>query len=145
MADEAAAGAQGDPQTTTPQAGGTQQAAGLVVPDEIRAQHPDIIDLIVKSESMNDEERQYWVNILPIMTPEQIQNLREILTNERDQLAAIDKKYSKEIEQIGQEQFLRKVSDERRRKAEERSQAEQTDKSQEAESAESLLKKIEEL
>lgn len=43
---------------------------------------------------MNNEERQYWINILPIMTQEQIKNLEEILASEKKQLAAIDKKYS---------------------------------------------------
>lgn len=43
---------------------------------------------------MNLEERQYWVSILPIMTPEQIKNLEEILVHEKEQLAAIDAKYA---------------------------------------------------
>lgn len=43
---------------------------------------------------MNKEERQYWINILPAMTPEQRKNLEEILQSERAQLAAIDAKYA---------------------------------------------------
>lgn len=48
---------------------------------------------------MNNEERQYWINILPIMTPEQLKNLEDILASEKKQLAAIDAKYSKEMQQ----------------------------------------------
>ncbi len=122
-------------------AAGTTNPA-LTIPDEVRAQWPDLIELILKSESMNDEERQYWVNILPIMTPEQQQNLRDILVNERDQLAAIDAKYAKEIQAVGEEQFIKQVAEERRQKTEERTTAEQTTKAQEDANAEDLLKKM---
>lgn len=66
----------------------------LAVPEELRKKYGSLIDLIVSSESMNDEERQYWINILPVMTEAQIGNLQQILQNERDQLAAIDAKYA---------------------------------------------------
>ena len=117
------------PDITSPPA--SQANSSLVAPEELRAQYPDLIQLILGSESMNDEERQYWVNILPIMTPEQIQNLRDILENEKQQLAQIDAKYSKEIEQIGQEQFLKQVSEARQKKHFQREQAEETEKTQE--------------
>ena len=119
--------------------GGTPKVA---IPEEVQKQFPDIIDLILHSESMNDEERQYWINILPIMTPEQVQNLRDILANERQQLAAIDAKYSKEIQQIGQEQFLKQVEAERQKRRTERSSAEQSNKQKEDSDAENLLKQI---
>ena len=129
-----------DPAAGTPPGG---KPAGLVISDEIRKKYPDLIDLIIGSESMNDEERQYWINILPIMTPEQIQNLREILTNEKRQLQAIDEKYSKEIEQIGQTQLVQRMEDERRRKRTERSSVETTHAKKEQEDADALLKEIE--
>jgi hypothetical protein len=72
------------------------QTSGLVIPPETLEKFGVLIALIKGSESMNTEERQYWINILPIMTPEQITNLTEILTNEKTQLAAIDAKYTKE-------------------------------------------------
>ena len=91
---------------------------------------------------MNDEERQYWVNILPIMTPEQVQNLRDILTNEKQQLAAIDQKYAKEVQQMGQEQFVAQVQEERHRRLEQRQSAEQNQKQEEEQATEDLLKQI---
>ncbi|MSR67462.1 hypothetical protein EXS65_01370 [Candidatus Peribacteria bacterium] len=72
------------------------QTSGLVIPPEVQEKFGALILLIQGSESMNNEERQYWVNILPVMTPEQIKNLQEILANEKQQLAAIDAKYTKE-------------------------------------------------
>jgi hypothetical protein len=47
----------------------------LQIPPETQARFPELIALITQSESMNVNEQQYWVNILPIMTPEQLQNL----------------------------------------------------------------------
>ena len=79
------------PQTT----GNPPKASGLVIPPEIQAQFGPLIDLIRGSESMNDEERQYWINILPIMTPDQRKNLEDILVSEKQQLAAIDAKYGR--------------------------------------------------
>ena len=58
---------------------------------------------------MNDEERQYWINILPIMTPDQVKNLFDILDNERKQLAAIDAKYQTEIQKVSQSEVNRQT------------------------------------
>ena len=116
--------------------------AAVQIPDDLRQKVPELIELILKSESMNDEERQYWVNILPVMTPEQVQNLRDILTNEREQLAAIDRKYSKEIEKIGSDQLLRKVDEERRKRREDRSKTEDQARMEEEEKTADILGKI---
>jgi hypothetical protein len=139
-----------DDQTLPPQDGAASLAStqaafsgGFVIPDDIKNQFPELAELITKSESMNDEERQYWVNILPIMTPEQIQNLKEILTNERTQLQAIDAKYEKDIAQVGQEEFNKKVEEERKTRAQERLAAEQQAKASEGSNADDLLKQIE--
>lgn len=131
-----------DPPAATSQAQG-QQPQSLVIPDDIRQKHPELIELILGSESMNDEERQYWINILPIMTPDQVENLRGILVNEREQLAAIDKKYSKEIQQMGQEELIRKTESQRREKRTERTSQESQYTAKDEQDAEALLKQIE--
>ncbi|OIO53299.1 hypothetical protein AUJ46_05500 [Candidatus Peregrinibacteria bacterium CG1_02_54_53] len=112
------------------------------ISEELQKKYPELIQLVLKSESMNDEERQYWVNILPVMTPEQIQNLQDILTNEKEQLAAIDRKYAKEIERIGETQLLQKVDDERRKRRENRLQKEEQSREQENAKAAEILGKI---
>lgn len=117
---------------------------GLVVSDDVKKKFPDVLGLILGSESMNNEERQYWINILPVMTPEQRTNLQQILTNERDQLKAIDKKYAKEVHSAGSEAFAKTVADERRKRRETRSSAEaQAEEAEDVVMAE-LMQKIEE-
>ncbi|TSC57284.1 MAG: hypothetical protein Greene041662_999 [Candidatus Peregrinibacteria bacterium Greene0416_62] len=115
----------------------------LVIPPETQQKFGEIIALIQASESMNDEERQYWINILPIMTPEQVQNLRQILDNEKTQLAAIDQKYSKEISSLGQEELIRRADEERRSRRQKLASAERQSEETEDTQAEDLLKKIE--
>lgn len=116
--------------------------ADVTVPDEVKKKFPDLVELIFGSESMNDEERQYWLNILPIMTPPQILQLKDVLTNEREQLKAIDQKYAKEIDQIGKEQFLKQVEDARRRRRESRAHAESSGQREESGTEEEILRKI---
>lgn len=118
-------------------------ASTITIPPELREKHGPLVELILGSESMNDEERQYWVNILAVMTPEQVENLRQILTNEKQQLAAIDKKYQKEIGQMGQEELIRKTAEERKRKRDERVQKEQKQENTEDTEAKMLLEQIE--
>jgi hypothetical protein len=113
------------------------------MPPETAAKFGPLIDLIKGSESMNDEERQYWINILPVMTPDQVKNLQDILDNEKKQLAAIDEKYAKEMQKIEQSETARASEEERRKKRENRQSAEQTNKTTEEVEAENLLKKIE--
>lgn len=114
------------------------------IPSDLQLKFPELLDLIVKSESMNDEERQYWIDILPIMTVEQITQLQGILQNERDQLAAIDAKYATEIEKINEAQRpLQDIQDARRKQQQQRSTQEEATRSAEEVAAEEILKKME--
>lgn len=118
-------------------------SAALAVPDDIAKKFGPLVDLIRGSESMNDEERQYWVNILPIMTPDQLKNLEDILVNERDQLKAIDEKYVKEIERLQSTETAKTTDEERRSKRENRQSAEASHQRTEARAADDILKQIE--
>lgn len=71
--------------------------ADLNVPEETQKQFGDLVAMIRKSRSMNDEEKQYWVDVLPIMTKEQVTNLREILENEQKQVAEAEARRNKAI------------------------------------------------
>jgi len=130
---------------TVPMADATTPAAGspLNIPADIAAKFPELLDLIKGSESMNDEERQYWINILPIMTPDQVQNLHEILDNERKQLKAIDEKYAQQMNALGSEKSIKESETERREKREARTKAEQSHKTEEEKAADDLLRSIE--
>jgi hypothetical protein len=92
---------------------------------------------------MNNGERQYWIDILPVMTTEQVQQLREILTNERDQLAAIDAKYATEIQKVGTDK-LEQTDEERNRRRMELSSKENVDRSEDTQEAEDILKQMNE-
>lgn len=63
------------------------------VPEKFLNQYPEIVAMILRSESMNDSERQYWFNLTEVMNTEQVEKLRGILTRERQKLAEIEAKY----------------------------------------------------
>ena len=62
--------------------------------EEVKIRYPELIEMILATESIDDKERQYWFDILPSMTEAQITRLFEILANERRQLDDLNEKYS---------------------------------------------------
>ncbi len=126
-----------------PQTSGTQ--SGLVISDEVQQKFGPILELIKGSESMNDEERQYWINILPIMTPEQLKNLEDILGSEKKQLAAIDAKYSKETAQAADPASVADIEQKIRSRTEKRRQSEQENTTKEQTAEDEILAKIQSL
>ncbi|PIR54311.1 hypothetical protein COU75_01530 [Candidatus Peregrinibacteria bacterium CG10_big_fil_rev_8_21_14_0_10_42_8] len=120
-------------------------SAELTISDETKQTFPELVEMIVSSESMNNEERQYWINILPIMTPEQMKNLHDILTNEKVQLAAIDKKYAKKLTPEEQSEHIKNTELNMQKKREERKRREENFESKDEIVSEDLLKKIEDL
>lgn len=68
-----------------------------IVPRLVREKFPDLVKLIYETESMDREEREYWLQIMPIMTEEQIVKFRKILVNEKEQLAKLDAQYKKDM------------------------------------------------
>ncbi|MFH0770562.1 MAG: hypothetical protein V1926_04250 [Candidatus Peregrinibacteria bacterium] len=121
-----------------------QKTSTVIIPPEIQEKFPDLVSLILGSESMNDEERQYWINILLVMTPEQRDNLKDILETERRQLKEIDQKYAKEIQEMGQEKVIEQTRKERTQRRSERTQVESQARDTEEKQAASILESIEE-
>jgi len=117
--------------------------AGLVIPPEIQARFPELIALLLGSESMNTEERGYWINILPVMTPDQQKNLQDILQNEKSQLEAIDAKYAKEIENITPKSAANPSNEVQRKNREDRLNKENVNRAAEEQQAKNLLDQIE--
>ncbi len=70
------------------------QKAGVKIPQDVQDRFPDLVKMVIASESMDNEERKYWFSVLPIMTQSQIAELRDILETEKKKLAEIDAKYS---------------------------------------------------
>jgi len=117
----------------------------LSISDETRSSFPELIDMIIGSESMNNEERQYWINILPIMTPEQIKSLLDILNNEKVQLDAIDKKYAKPLSAEEEQEQILKTEAQIQEKREERTEQEEAFEIEDEEASDDLLEKISDL
>lgn len=115
------------------------------IPETVKQQYPDLVPLILETESMNDDERQYWFQILPIMTEEQVGKLREILVNEKQQLKQLDTEYEQEMKKINEKHAVEWKAFEAKEKREKLQAAEgqsaQTDKATE----EDLLQKLQQL
>lgn len=113
------------------------------VPADVMRAFPDLIELLLHSESMNDEERRYWIDILPVMTPDQVVQLKDILTNERDQLTAIDAKYAKELDAAGMGTAMRSMEESRREKKQKLQSQENVTREEEEKKADQILKDLE--
>jgi hypothetical protein len=74
-------------------------ATSLNVPEDVQNKFPELVGLIKGSQSMNDEERQYWIDVLPIMTEDQLVNLNNILGNEKKQIEDADKQYEQGVKE----------------------------------------------
>ena len=114
-----------DPKTTT-----------LTIPDETREKFPELTEMIIGSESMNDEERQYWVDVLPIMTEEQLGNLGDILKNEKEQMEEVNKTVEEKTEEGTDKNTLEfnesKYKEKKRTRVEEETRFEQEEREREA-------------
>lgn len=89
------------PHTATTPAQSERVAIGrLMVDATMRAAHPELVQMIVNTESMDDAKKQYFFDILPFMTPAQIDKLFNILYKEKQALEALDKKYAEEMQRL---------------------------------------------
>ncbi len=76
------------------------------VSDETLAQYNELVELILSTESMDDDERQYWFDILPSMTNEQVDRLFNILDTERKKLEKLEEKYQNEIKNLNEKHLI---------------------------------------
>lgn len=102
-----------------------QDDVQLIIPDETKAKFPDLVKMILESKSMNNQERNYWLQVLPVMTPEQVAELRDILETEIRKLKEIEEKYGKKKEPIKlSPEEIAKLDEEKRLKREEQKRKE---------------------
>ncbi|NRH21160.1 hypothetical protein HOO68_03890 [Candidatus Gracilibacteria bacterium] len=97
--------------------------------DEIQVQFGALVDLILGSESIDNNEKQYWFDILPSMTNEQIDRLFNILTTEKNQLEELNVKYQDEIKTLNEKHLIEWQSLQSQKAKEKIQQAEQSDTS----------------
>jgi len=115
-----------------------------IIPKILREIFPDLIKLIFETESMDEDEREYWLQILPIMTEEQIKKFREILVNEKDQLKKLDQDYNTEISKIDQSHKTALNDEDIKRRRAELQAKEKAAQESESKQEEDLLKKLNE-
>lgn len=112
------------------------------VPQTVKEKYPDLVALLLKTESMNVEEREYWFQVMPVMSDEQIVKLHDILTNERSQLKKIDNEYAQQISKLGQSHRREWNSFEASEKKKARLELEKQHEENELQHEELLLKKL---
>lgn len=83
-----------------------QKNKTFYIDDEIQASYPELIKLVLNTESMDDEERQYWFDILPSMTEDQVDRLFNILETERRKLEELELKYQEEIKSLNEKHLI---------------------------------------
>ena len=114
----------------------------FTIPKIVADNMPDLVELIKETESMNDDERQYWFQILPIMTEEQIAKFREILENEKEQLAKLDQEYEEELKKINKKHASKWKAVETKEEIEARKKAEKAAEVEEKAAEEKLLEEL---
>lgn len=73
------------------------------IPETFLATESGLIQLILESKSLAEHgEKQNRFNLLPIMSGEQIEKLRDILTREKQKLEEINQKYAQKQAEINQ-------------------------------------------
>jgi len=111
--------------------------------DEIQAQYPELVKLVLNTESMDNNEKQYWFDILPSMTDEQIDRLFDILETERRKLEELELKYQEEIKTLNEKHLIEWQGFQTQENRKKIQQAEANDK--DAASADEVLKMLDDL
>ena len=78
----------------------------FTVSDEILAKYDELVKMILSTESMDDDERQYWFDIMPSMTDIQVDRLYNILDTERKKLQELEIKYQDEIKDLNEKHLI---------------------------------------
>ena len=123
-------------------AGAGAATAGGRIPADVAKKYPQLEALIMDTESMTVEEREYWFQILPIMTDQQVEKLLGILVHEKEQLAKLDSEYEAELSKLNDKHLLEWKESEAREKREQREKAEAQEEQSEQEKEAALLESL---
>jgi len=83
-----------------------QNGKTFQVDEEVQLKFPELIKMILLTESMDDDERQYWFDIMPSMTDDQIDRLFNIVDTERRKLEELEVKYQDEIKNLNEKHLI---------------------------------------
>jgi len=79
-----------------------KKASDFNIPFGMEEKYPELIKLILNTQSIDDEEKQYWFSIIPAMNEEKILRLKKILTDEKKEIKKLDNKYETELKRINE-------------------------------------------
>ena len=113
------------------------------IPDDMIVSNPDLVVLVLESKSISDhKEKQSWFDLYPLMNPEQIDKLRDILTREKEKLAEIEARYQARQEEIKRKYEATYASGVYQNKQDKIRDSEMVSRQQEQIEADSLLDQI---
>lgn len=108
--------------------------------DEIEMKYSELVDLLLASESINNEQKQYWFDILPSMTNEQIDRLFSILMTERQEIERLDLAFQEDVKRLNEKHLIQWQALQSQKAKEKIAEAEKNDTSKdEAEDALGML------
>ena len=100
----------------------------------------EIKALIDATDTLNESEKEYWLNLLPTMNEGQIEQLRGILETEQENMEEINKKYDQKLEEVSGK-YLKRWDHEKAQEARLKMKAEEASlKASDERKAEELLK-----
>lgn len=114
----------------------------FAIPKMVQEKYPDLVELVKTTESMDDEEREYWFQILPVMTDEQVEKFKSILVTEKQQLSDLDHEYEDELNRLNEKHLLEWKEFENKEKSKAIKEAEAADQAQQKQMEEELLAKL---
>jgi hypothetical protein len=114
---------------------------GLIISEDARLLHPDLVNMISKSVSMDTDEKNYWLSVLSMMSDEQIGELTSILEDEAKKLNEIGHQYEEKLTEEEQKRLM----EEREERKKQRIQEEAQHKAESEEQMEDLLDQLENL
>lgn len=76
-----------------------QELRQMLIPETIE-KYPDIIQMLFQTPSLVFDEKKYWLQLLPLMSPDHVERLRTILMTERQKLAEINAGYQQGVDTL---------------------------------------------
>ena len=110
--------------------------AGATTANHDPALEKEILKLIKESATMQQVEKDGWIELMPQMNDSQINELKVILATEKEKLKEIDTRYKKKIEKLEKdyiENYLAKKSRKKWARAREKEQSHLEESDEQAE------------
>jgi hypothetical protein len=128
----------------TQQNTGDQSAAGAAVATATHdpAAEKEVLKLIEESTTMQKEEKDGWIALLPQMNDAQVTELKRILATEKEKLEEIDARYKKQVKKLEKDYINNYLTKKSRQKWQKAREKEQSHLEESDEQAEELLSQL---